>query len=135
MKDRLLSISCLVLLSVSAFSAPRLGSQVTKVGRNDGNTRVGIVTTCATGSWGVVAAARPTRRRIFLMNIASSGGNICLGTATMEAGLACNGSSHGIELGTSAYYEDSNEGAITCRARAGSGTAILKGFDLYDSAD
>lgn len=127
---------CLVLLIAGVLSAaPRRDTVVDKTARNDGDTRAGLTVTCTSTAWTAVVATRATRRKVYLINISGSGGPICIGTATMEAGLACANGTHGIELGTSAAFEDSNEGALTCRSRTGAGVAVLKGFDEYDSAD
>jgi len=100
-------------------------------GQDDGNVRVGVTASCTSSAWTAVVATRASRRLLNLKASDSNGGIICLGTD--DAGGTCSTAQLGYELGTGDEYSDASEAPLYCRS--GTGTQVVKGFDLYDNRD
>ncbi len=131
MRVLLCAVLALILAAPSSAASRKLGgAQATA--QNDGNKRVGLSASCTSAAWTLVSAARTARRGIKLKASDSNSAVLCLGTA--DDGATCTTTAIGYELGTGDAYEDSSEAAVYCRA-ASSGAQVVKGFELYDTAD
>lgn len=131
-KNLLLSLAVMLIGVGFATAASKRVDLVDPVAQNDGDTRVGVSVSCLSSAWTRVVAARSNRRTLKLTSLRSNTGIVCLGTADNGA-VTCTSTNLGIDLGTADAYQDSSEAVLYCRA--GSGTQVVKGFDLYDSRD
>jgi len=133
-----------LVIAGTAEAFPRLGSQVTRVTRNDGDSNLPFAITCLESAWTSVGstsktavgtgASRLRRRAMTVQTLATVTYAVCLST-TSASGDTCADGRAGYELG-SAWGSVSiyDEAIWYCRTRAGGSTAI-KGVEHFDGRD
>jgi hypothetical protein len=145
MKRLALALLCLGSL---AYAAPRDKPGVTRIARNDGNTRLPFTVLCLDSAWTVVGSTKTVasqvnatgeyaairRRSITIQTLSTVNYAVCLSTISASADT-CQDATTGYELGSSwASVSAYDEGLWYCRTRSGGSTRI-KGVEFYDNRD
>lgn len=111
--------------------------------QNDGDTAAGFAVEASSSAWTAVAAARATRRRLFVQVLDSNVKGVCLSTFSTVA-IACDDATPGIELSTGTANSNGlrshtfyTQAAIYARIRVGDTNPLqrVKGYESYDSGD
>ncbi len=131
----------LVALTVGvAVAAPRESPLVTKMTRNDGNTRVGFRLQISSVAWTAVLSSDPTRRYAVIHGTGTAMLEVCLSTVSAAA-TKCQTNTDGRHMPTvGIVIEDYNEGALYARsiesiATVANSSTTLLGEYQYDSGD
>lgn len=131
-------------LAGTAQAWGRLGSQVTRVARNDGDSNLPFSVTCLESAWTSVgstsrtatgtSASRARRRAMTVQTLATVTYSVCL-SSTSNSSSTCADTTNGYELGAAwASVSIYDEATWYCRTRAGGSTAI-KGVEHFDGRD
>ena len=126
---------------------PRDKPGVTRVTRNDGNTRIPFAVSCTSYTWTVLGSTKTTnanysageyvsirRRSLTVQTLGTVTYSVCLSSST-DSTNPCVDLSPGYEIGAAwGSISIFDENLWYCRARTG-GPTNVKGVDFYDNRD
>lgn len=145
MNNLIFAILLGLFMAGNAEAWPRKESSVTRITRNDGDSRAPFAITVTSYTWTVVGssstsvgtqtgASRLRRRAMTIQTLGTVTYGVCLSSVSAAAN-ACDDSIGGYELGAAwgsvSIYD---EVAWYARTRTG-GTTVIKGSEHYDSRD
>ena len=133
----------LLIVTVSVglvFAAGRQSPFVTKIARNDGDSRSGFYLSITTTAWTTVLSADVRRRYAVIHGTGTAMLEVCLSTIS-ASGTTCSATTNARRMpAVGAVVEDYNEGALYARGLASSALltatpVTLYGEEQYDSSD
>jgi len=116
-----------------AFAASRQSPFVTKIARNDGDTRTPIYVSVSSTTWTQIVEQDYRNRRVLLQTLASAD-TVCLSSVT-TASIICDATTKGARLVATKDYEDYSEAVLYGRAADTKSAVAVYGMKYHDSKD